>query len=98
MNPKKFQEINKFLGVSEFMKTAVSFDNTGILTDIYDGDIWKKFKDEPFAEDSELFFSKDNADSHLGLIVNLDWFQPFDGVSHSIGVLYVSIVDLLCGI
>ena len=47
-----------------------SFNN--ILTDIYDSDIWKKFKDEPFAEDSELFFSKNNADSHLGLIVNLD--------------------------
>jgi hypothetical protein len=31
-----------------------SFDD--ILCDIYDGEIWKTFKDEPFGEDSALFF------------------------------------------
>ena len=50
----------------------LSFDNTSILTDIYDSDIWKKFKNKLFAENSELFFSKDNADSYLNLIVNID--------------------------
>jgi hypothetical protein len=69
-----------------------SYDD--ILCDIYDGEIWKTFKDEPFGEDSALFFCNEKADSHLGLIVNLDWFQPFDGVSHSTGVLYASIANL----
>ena len=69
-----------------------SFDD--ILCDIYNGEIWKTFKDDPFDENSALFFGKETADSHLGLIVNLDWFQPFDSVSHSTGVLYASIANL----
>jgi len=69
-----------------------SFDD--ILCDIYDGEIWKTFKDDPFDENSALFFGKETADSYLGLIVNLDWFQPFDSVSHSTGVLYASIANL----
>ena len=74
---QQLANIYKHLGFESNLRhwvSRLSFNNTSILTDIYDGDIWKKFKDEPFAEDLELFFSKDNADSHLGLIVNLDWF------------------------
>src|ERR1051325_823500 len=50
-----------------------NFDN--ILTDIYDGNVWKTFKDD----DSTNFFQDEVADSHLGLMLNLDWFQPYDG-------------------
>ena len=61
-----------FESILQYWVNQLSFDNTSILTDIYDSDIWKKFKDKLFAEDSELFFSKDNADSYLDLIVNLN--------------------------
>ena len=64
------------------------------LCDIYDGDIWKTFKNAPFDEHSTLFFRPENADSHLGLILNLDWFQPYDGTTHSTGVLYAVIANL----
>jgi hypothetical protein len=47
------------------------FDNT--LTDIYDGQVWKNFKDTT-VENSPLFFRSKVADSHLGLMLNLDWF------------------------
>ncbi|KAF0431153.1 transposase domain-containing protein [Gigaspora margarita] len=88
--------MNKTLGLSDefisFVSCSKCFDD--ILCDIYNGKIWKTFKDELFGEDSALFFYNEKADSHLGLIVNLDWFQLFDGVLHSTGVLYVSIVNL----
>ena len=73
-----------------------SFDD--ILCNIYNGEIWKTFRDEPFNEDSALFFCNEKADSHLGLIVNLDWFQLFDSVLHSTGILYAFIVNLPCDI
>lgn len=64
-----------------------------ILTDIYDGRVWKTFKGTD-DETSPNFFRPEVADSHLGLMLNLDWFQPFDGTSHSTGVLYAAICNL----
>jgi hypothetical protein len=67
------------------------FDN--ILTDIYDGQVWKNFK-ETSDENSAKFFRPEVADSNLGLMLNLDWFQPYDGVIHSTGVIYAAICNL----
>ena len=64
-----------------------------ILTDIYDGRVWKTFKGTN-DETSPNFFRPEVADSHLGLMLNLDWFQPFDGTNHSTGVLYAAICNL----
>ena len=64
-----------------------------ILTDIYDGRVWKTFKGTN-NETSPNFFRPEVADSHLGLMLNLDWFQPFDGTNHSTGVLYAAICNL----
>ena len=69
-----------------------SFDN--LLCDIYDRDVWKIFKEKPFDENSALFFRQEKADSHLGLVLNLDWFQPYSGVTYSIGVVYAAIANL----
>jgi hypothetical protein len=65
------------------------FDN--ILTDIYNGQIWKNFED---SANSTKFFHSEVADSHLGLVLNLDWFQPYDGTIHSTGVIYAVICNL----
>src|SRR3954454_4681164 len=65
------------------------FDN--ILTDIYDGQIWKNFED---SANSTKFFRSEVADSHLGLVLNLDWFQPYNGTIHSTGVIYAVICNL----
>jgi Transposase family tnp2 len=61
-----------------------------LLCDIYDGNIWKTFEDG----NSKLFFSKEAADSHLGLVLNIDWFQPYDNKTHSTGVIYAAIANL----
>ncbi|EXX62931.1 hypothetical protein RirG_157130 [Rhizophagus irregularis DAOM 197198w] len=67
------------------------FDN--ILTDIYDSQVWKNFK-ETSDENSAKFFRPEVADSNLGLMLNLDWFQPYNGVIHSTGVIYAAICNL----
>ena len=59
------------------------------MFDIYDGRIWKGFMD-----DDCLFFTKEHADTHLGLIINMDWFQPFDSSLYSVGVIYAVICNL----
>jgi len=60
-------------------------DNT--LADIYDGRIWKEFmtyKGKPFL----------SMPYNLGLMLNCDWFQPFDLSTYSVGVLYLVILNL----
>ena len=64
-----------------------------ILTDIYDGQVWQTLK-ESSDEGSPNFFRPEVSDSHLGIILNLDWFQPYDGTNHSTGVIYAAICNL----
>ncbi|GBC49454.2 hypothetical protein GLOIN_2v1776801 [Rhizophagus irregularis DAOM 181602=DAOM 197198] len=52
--------------------------NGDILADIYDGEVWKTFK-----SDDTLFFTSELADSNLRIMINLDWFQPFDRTIYS---------------
>jgi len=66
-----------------------------ILTDIYDGQVWKTFKETTDQNsNSANFFRPEVADSNLGLMVNLDWFQPYEGTVHSTGVIYAAICNL----
>ena len=34
------------------------------------------------------------ADSHLGLVLNINWFQPYDNKTHSTGIIYAAIANL----
>src|SRR5437868_9277027 len=40
------------------------------------------------------FFTPETATTHLGLLFNLDWFQPFVYTQHSTGAIYASICNL----
>ena len=46
---------------------------SNIYSDIYDGEVWKTF----LSSDGSPFFTPKTATTHLGLLFNLDWFQPF---------------------
>lgn len=61
-----------------------------LITDIYDGEIWKSFPNDQIFP----FFSPEKADSHLGIMLNLDWFQPFDSAVYSSGAIYGVICNL----
>lgn len=72
-------------------KWAERCDESQYLNDIYDGRIWKTFRDS----DQDLkFFRKEVSDRHLGIMLNLDWFQPFDNASYSVGAIYGVICNL----
>src|SRR5437764_15137836 len=52
---------------------------------------------EGFEKDLRMmiaFFIKEHANTHLGLIINMDWFQPFDSSLYSVGVIYAVICNL----
>ena len=72
------------------MLKSSGFQRRGeIYSDIYDGKVWKTF---PF--DGSTFFTPETATTHLGLLFNLDWFQPFTYTQHSTGAIYASICNL----
>src|SRR5688572_13470605 len=52
--------------------------------------VWKTFP----SSDGSPFFTSETAATHLGLLFNLDWFQPFTYTQHSTGVIYASICNL----
>jgi hypothetical protein len=69
--------------------SGVQREENNIYSDIYDGKVWKTF---PF--DGSTFFTSNTAASHLGLLFNLNWFQPFTYTQHSTGAIYASICNL----
>ena len=59
-----------------------------VLSDVYDGEVWKNF----MWSDGNPFFS---VERHSGLMLNVDWFQPFKRRSdYSVGVIYFVIMNL----
>ena len=60
-----------------------------VLADVYDGRVWKEFltyKSRPFLTNKH----------NIGLMLNCDWFQPFEHTNYSVGVLYLVILNLPC--
>src|SRR5256885_1918132 len=45
-------------------------------------------------DNSAQLFTPDTADSHLGIMINLDWFQLFDSASYSTSAIY----DIICNL
>ena len=67
---------------------------SGIMSDIYDGEIWKTFPSHLNTPNSPRFFEPETADRHFGIMINLDWFQPFQSAVYSCGVIYGVICNL----
>ncbi|XP_019632058.1 PREDICTED: uncharacterized protein LOC109475736 [Branchiostoma belcheri] len=59
----------------------------GVFGDIYDGNVWKDFQHY----DGKPFLSEPY---NLGFMMNVDWFQPYDKVKDSIGVIYLVVMNL----
>jgi hypothetical protein len=76
-------------GFEKMLDQSGTRNNNNIYADIYDGKVWNTF---PF--DGNRFFSQETATSNLGLLINLDWFQPFKYTQHSTGAIYASICNL----
>ena len=59
----------------------------GMLSDIYDGQVWKEFQ----VYQGRAFLSMPY---NIGLLLNCDWFQPYKHSQYSVGVLYLVILKL----
>lgn len=55
-----------------------------ILCDVYDGRVWKDFQKKGFFDNRHSF----------GLMLNCDWFQPYKHLQYSIGVIYLTVLNL----
>ena len=56
------------------------------LADITDGIVWKEIMS---------LLSPDRSPTNiLGLLVNVDWFQPYKHVAYSVGVIYAVVINL----
>ena len=60
---------------------------SGLLQDVYDGQIWQKF----MCYEGKPFLSEPG---NLGLILNFDFFQPYEHLSYSLGAIYMSVLNL----
>ena len=58
----------------------------GVMADIYDGAVWKSFLDRH----NNYFFENKN---NLGLLINIDFFQPYKHVRYSVGAIYLAILN-----
>jgi hypothetical protein len=82
-------------GFEELLRKWTNRDvATDIMSDIYDGNIWKEFPSSTDAQSTSKFFTPETADSNLGIMINLDWFQPFDSSVYSSGAIYGVICNL----
>ena len=59
----------------------------GLLSDVIHGTVWRDFK----GRDGTRFMSHER---NLGLMMNVDWFQPFKHSPYSVGVIYLAIMNL----
>lgn len=57
-------------------------NSNGLLKSVYDGAIWKEFLPTLLTSFA------------LGLMLNIDWFQPYTHTMCSVGVIYFSIMNL----
>ena len=73
-------------GFVEMLKPMSSVD-TDLLNDIWDGRVWKEFQNHC----NENYFSNKR---NLAGMINVDWFQPYKHSEHSIGVIYMSIINI----
>ena len=59
----------------------------GVFSDVYDGNIWKDFlivNNSPFLLGEYTY----------GLMLNVDWYQPYKHSTYSIGVMYLVVMNL----
>ena len=56
----------------------------GVMADIYDGNVWKSF----LTLNGKEYLSGRYT---FGLLINIDWFQPYRHVQYSVGAIYIAI-------
>lgn len=58
----------------------------GVKADVYDGSVWKSFLK---INGNEFLWNRYS----LGLLINVDWFEPYKHVKYSVGAIYIAILN-----
>ena len=74
-------------GFVEYCESTRKLVASSSLTDLYDGNIWKQFQNV----DGQAFLSLPN---NYGLLLNVDWFKPFEHSVYSVGVIFLVVLNL----
>lgn len=61
----------------------------GVMSDIYDGAVRASFL---YVDGKEFLKSR----CGIGLLINVDWFQPYKHVQYSVGAIYLVVLNLPC--
>ncbi len=61
-----------------------------IISDVYDGRVWKEFFNDINGKMSEI----NDDDLGVGLMINIDWFKPCKHSQYSVGAIYIVILNL----
>ena len=86
--------LNILLSNSNFMEFCNlsnrlrSQNQSTTMSDIMDGEIWQCITAHLSPN------SRSSSVNILGILINVDWFQPFKHVSYSVGVIYAVIINL----
>ena len=59
----------------------------GIMADLYDGMVWQSFLS---VDGKDLL----NSRYGIGLLISVDWFQPYKHVQYSVGTIYLVVLNL----
>lgn len=62
------------------------------LNSIYDGNIWKEFFN--VVESPSIKYSFSTNKYSFGFSLNIDWFQPYTHTTSSVGVIYITVLNL----
>ena len=74
-----------FVELCESTRNNISTE--ALLTDVYDGLIWNQF----LTVENTPFLSQRN---NYGLLLKVDWLQPYKHIEYSVGVIYLVILNL----
>ena len=65
-------------------KSLIENNDFDIIGDVYNGRVWKKFSDQGYFSDKH----------NLGLMLNVDWFKPFERSEYKVAAIMLSILNL----
>ncbi|KAG2191502.1 hypothetical protein INT47_010971 [Mucor saturninus] len=96
--PKKVYMYNSLISALSVLFCRPGFESSinhwrhrqqvaGMMFDVYDGAKWSNLEDS----NGQQFVAHERS---IMLTLNIDWFQPFDGVTYSCGAIYMSINNL----
>ena len=82
---RKFASKPNFLTLCECWRNRVVGENT--YADVYDGEVWKNLQ---YIDGSPFLAAPNN----LCLMMNVDWFNPYEESQYSAGAIYLTVLNL----